>query len=179
MKKTPFISLVMLGLLSLTTQAETLNEGLVKCTKIQNSSARLGCFDELASTAIVSTVTSKKSTSTVSTAKTSVTTPRSTPNFAPVAVDKVANFGLEHIEKPNKSDEDSEIVFVIASLKKDPYGKYRFTFENGQQWKQTDSSRLKVKEGESVLLKKGFMDSVFLKKNKADSNKEMRVKRLK
>ncbi|WP_077284383.1 hypothetical protein [Cognaticolwellia aestuarii] len=178
MKKTPIISLIMLGLLSLTTQAESLNDGLINCTKITNSSARLSCFDKLASVVTSSNISIEKSTTTVSTAKASVAAPRPTPTPSPV-VDKVANFGLEHIEKPNKSDEDAEIVFVIASLKKDPYGKYRFTFENGQQWKQTDSSRLKVRVGESVVLRKGFMDSIFLKQNKADSNKEIRVKRLK
>lgn len=166
----------MLGLLSLSTQAESLNEGLLKCAKVTNSSARLSCFDELASVVTTSSVSKEKSTT--MTAKASVAAPRPAPTPSPV-VDKVANFGLEHIEKPNKSDKDTEIVFVIANLKKDPYGKYRFTFENGQQWKQTDSSRLKVRVGESVLLRKGFMDSVFLKQNKPDSNKEIRVKRLK
>ena len=42
-----------------------------------------------------------------------------------------------------------------------------------------DSTFLKIKLGDSVLLKKGFMNAVYLKKNQPDSNKKINIKRLK
>ncbi len=168
----------MLGLLSLTTQAESLNDGLVKCTKIQNSSARLGCFDELASSAIVSTVTSKKSANVVLTAKAEIKKTSLTSKANDEAI-KAANFGVEHLKHSTVANEDLQIVFTIDKLSKDQYGKWRITFKNGQQWKQMDSTFLKIKLGDSVLLKKGFMNAVYLKKNQPDSNKKINIKRLK
>jgi hypothetical protein len=173
MKKNPIISIAIFGLLSLTTQAETLNEGLVKCTKVEDSLARLVCFDRLAKHTTMPVSTIVKSNKVMPVAKPRV--------VAPVKASKAESFGAEHIRKSHEveEEEESKIVFEIASLQKDPYGKYRFTFKNGQQWKQTDSNQLRVKVGESVLLSKGFMGSIFLKKNDVDSNKKIRVKRLK
>ncbi|AZQ86061.1 hypothetical protein EKO29_19930 [Colwellia sp. Arc7-635] len=172
MKKNPIISLAIFGLLSVTTQAETLNEGLVKCAKIEDSLARLVCFDRLADHTSMPVSTVVKSNKVMPVAKPTVE--------APVKVSKAESFGADHIRKSHEVEkEESKIVFEIASLQKDPYGKYRFTFKNGQQWKQTDNNQLRVKVGESVLLSKGFMGSIFLKKNDTDSNKKIRVKRLK
>jgi len=178
MKKNPLKLIAILSLLSLTAQAETLNEGLVKCTKVEDSLARLVCFDRLAQHATVPVSTIVKSTKAQPVAEPKFVAPAAP--VAPVKVSKAESFGAEHIRKSHEvEEEESKIVFEIASLQKDPYGKYRFTFKNGQQWKQTDNNQLRVKVGESVLLSKGFMGSIFLKKNDTDSNKKIRVKRLK
>ena len=175
MKKIPLKSIAILGLLSLTTQAETLNEGLVKCTKIEDNLARLVCFDRLAKHSAMPVSNIVKSNKVMPVARPKVVAP-----LAPVKVSKAESFGAEHIRKSHDVEkEESKIVFEIASLQKDPYGKHRFTFKNGQQWKQTDSVQLRVKVGESVLLSKGFMGAIFLKKNDVDSHKKIRVKRLK
>ena len=184
MKKNSLISLAMLSLLSLTTQAETLNESLAKCTKIQDDLARLVCFDDLAKQALMSASAARQANVTVPAAKSSIAAIETT--ATPVAKAKVAvapaakkaaEFGAEHLKKSNVVEEDLQVVFTIAKLKKDQYGKWRFTFKNGQQWKQTDDKHLRVKVDESVLLKKGVMGAVYLKKHGA--NKKIRVKRLK
>ena len=171
MNRIVFISFVCVGLVSMSVSADSLNAELAKCAKIQDSLARLVCFDDLAKTASLSPVSEKQSSTSVPIAKKSA-------RIEPI-VSKEANFGAEHLKKTNVSEDDLQVVFVVEKLKKDQYGKWRFTFKNGQQWKQSDSSHFRVKIGESVLLKKGFMDAVYLKKNKADSNKKIRVKRIK
>ena len=172
MKKNPLKSIVILSLLSLTSQAETLNEGLVKCTKVEDSLARLVCFDRLAKHSVMPVNSIVNSNDVEPDAKPKI--------LAAVKVSKADSFGAEHIRKSHDVEKEaSKIVFEIMSLQKDPYGKYRFTFKNGQQWKQTDSNHLSVKVGESVMLKKGFLGAFYLKKNDEDVNRKIRVKRLK
>jgi len=175
MKKKFLISLVTLSLLSLTTQAEAQNKTLAQCAAIEDSLARLVCFDDLAKQPVTPVSEKAEAAIAVPATKTEVVT-------APVAsvAEKAADFGAEHLKKSVVADEEnSQIVFTVAKLKQDPYGKWRFTFKNGQQWKQIDSDRFRVKVGDSVLLSKGVMGSVYLKKNKASSNKEISVKRIK
>lgn len=171
MKKLALISLAFINTLSLSVSAETLKDELTQCVKIQKSLARLACFDELAKAATTPAAIgtgNKKNTSTT------VTTTVSTAKLA-----KEDSFGAEHLKKKNVSAEDLKVVFVVKSLKKNQYGKWHITFNNGQRWQQTDGIHFRIKVGESVLLKKGFMDAIYLKKNKSNSNKKIRVKRLK
>tara|TARA_R110000744_G_scaffold1965_12_gene7712 strand:+ start:1307 stop:1822 length:516 start_codon:yes stop_codon:yes gene_type:complete len=165
------ITLAILTLLSFTTHGETLSTSLATCTKIQENSARLICFDNLAEQAVIPKKVAVKPSTSAATAKVEAL-------MAPAAV-KAADFGAEHLKKPPVAEEDLQVVFMIAKLSKDHYGKWYFTFKNGQQWQQTDSAFLKLTVGDNVLLKKGFMNAVYLKKNSPNSNKKIRVKRLK
>lgn len=175
MIKSPLISLAICSLLSLSTQAETLSESLVQCAKVNDDVERLVCFDDLSKQVNmpVSKVTQSNDTAL------DVSTLAEIDTVTVPAKSKAANFGAEHLKKSNVAEEDLQVVFIVAKLKQDHYGKLRFTFENGQQWKQTDSNHLNVKVGDNVLLKKGFMNAVYLKKNDVDANKKIRVKRLK
>lgn len=175
MKNTALITLVTFALLSLTVQAQTLESSLVQCTKIQESSVRLVCFDDLAEQVVKLTAVPAKPSSKFMAAETKAVTALATPKI----VSKAESFGAEHLKKSNVAEEDLQIVFTVDKISKDHYGKLRFTFKNGQQWQQTDSAFLRVKVGDSVLLKKGFMDAVYLKKNQPDANKKIRVKRQK
>ncbi len=171
MKKSPIISFTMLGLLSLTTQAETLTKNLAQCRVIPNSIERLACFDGLADQTTKAISSTVHSNTALPKAKTSIDRERVT--------SKVDTFGAEHFKKPKMTEEELQIVLTVAKLEKDQYGKLRITFENGQYWKQTDNHHFRLKVGDSVVLKKGMLNSIYLKKNQSDSNKKIRVKRLK
>jgi hypothetical protein len=150
--------------------ADTLSAELAQCAQVQDSLARLVCFDDLAISTKPSSVQEQTSIPT----RVAKITPATVP-----AVSKEASFGAEHLKKLVLTEDERQIVFIIEKLKKDQYGKWRFTFENGQQWKQADSNKFRVKVGERVLLKKGVLNAVYLKKNIANSNKKIRVKRIK
>ena len=175
MKNNALITLAIFVLLSSSVKAQTLDSSLVQCTKIQDSLARLVCFDDLAEQVVKSTTVLAKPSTKIMAAETKAVTTPATPKI----VSKAESFGAEHLKKSSVAEEDLQIVFTVEKISKDHYGKLRFTFKNGQQWQQTDSAFLRVKEGDSVLLKKGFMDAVYLKKNQPDSNKKIRVKRQK
>ncbi|WP_085300155.1 hypothetical protein [Cognaticolwellia mytili] len=170
MKKIALISFAFMSLTSMSANADTLNAELAQCAQVKDSLARLVCFDDLVKSTKSFTAGEQASTSTPVT------------QIAPVAVektDKEASFGAEHLKKSNIPESERQIVFTVEKLTKDQYGQLRFTFKNGQQWKQTDGSHFRVKEGESVLLIKGMLNSIYLKKNITSSNKKIRVKRLK
>jgi hypothetical protein len=175
MNRIHLLTLAILALSSMTAQAtEPLNASVIKCAKIQQDVARLACFDSVAARALLpSHVTDV--------AKTEMKRP-ATAKTKPVpvtAATKAAEFGAEHLKKPALTEEEQQAVFTVEKLTKDPYGKWRLSFKNGQQWKQTDSAYLNIKVGDSVLLKKGFMSAVYLKKNQPNAKKKIRVKRLK
>jgi hypothetical protein len=171
MKNNSIITLTILTLLSLTTKAETLNGSLAQCLKIQDSLARLVCFDDLAEQAVppVNVIAKMDKNSPEAKAETAM---------APTST-KVADFGAGHLTTYKVAEEDQQVVLIVEQLSKDHYDKWRFTFTNGQQWQQTDNDFLKIEVGDSVLLKKGFMSAIYLKKNLPDSNRKIRVKRLK
>jgi len=176
MKNNYLISLAILTFFSFATQAETLNTSLAECANIQESSARLICFDNLAEQAVTPKAATPESA--VTKPSKNVPTAKAEALMAPAAL-KAADFGAEHLKKPPVAEEDLQVVFMIETLSKDPYGRWNFTFKNGQQWKQTDSAFLKLTVGDDVVLKKGFMNAVYLKKNLPNSSKKIRVKRLK
>lgn len=171
------MSLALLVLTSLTAHsvlAKDLSSALKNCGSIDNDIARLVCFDEL--------VKSHQKTIKM---HASDTVPNSvaqqiSPSVQPTAEDKVAKFGAQHLKKtPEEDQQDNEVTFTIAKLSKDPYKRWYITFKNGQRWKQTDETKLRIKVGDSVLLTKGFMSAVYLKKNEKDAKRRIRVKRLK
>jgi len=162
MKNNYLISLAMLILSSMTVQASALNSSIMKCAEIQDSVARLACFDYLAAQEL-------KPSTVAGVNKTAIKTVPAAP--------KTVAFGAEHLKQPKVAEEEQQVVFTVDKLTKDPYGKWRFSFDNGQKWKQTDSTYLNIKIGDSVLLKKGFMNAVYLKKNEPNSSKKIRVKR--
>lgn len=170
MNRIYLITIAILALPSMTAQAtESLNADVAKCAKIQQDVARLACFDNMAAQVLLPSHVADV-------AKTAIKTPAAAPV---VTATKAAEFGAEHLKKPEPAEEERQVVFIIDKLTKDPYGKWRLSFKNGQQWKQTDSAYLNIKVGDSVLLKKGFMSAVYLKKNLPNAKKKIRVKRLK
>jgi hypothetical protein len=167
MKRIAILLFVCLGWVSVSASAGSLKSQLAECAQVQDKLARLICFDNLAQVAKDSISAKKQSVS-------------STPTVVKVpVVSKEESFGAEYLKKPETAEDDLQVTFVVEKINKDQYGNWRFTFKNGQRWKQTDSVGFSVKEGDSVILKKGFLGVVYLKKNKSDSNKKIRVKRIK
>lgn len=170
MKKITLISLACFGFTALSASAGNLKTELAQCAQVTDSLARLVCYDDLVKTTSLPNVSEKAPTVAVPKAKAVPVAP---------ALSKEERFGAEHLKKTNVTEADLQVVFVVDKLKKDQYGKWRFTFKNGQQWKQTDDDYFQVKVGEKVLLKKGFMGAIYLKKTDPSSNRKVRVKRMK
>ena len=128
------------------------------CGQISDSTARLACFDQL---------TTKQSST------------RENPATIQLTAQQVDTFAKEHVEKTadEKANEILSISLTIRKLEKDVRGKWKISFDNGQKWQQKDTTKLKLKQGDKVILTKGALSSVFLRKE--NTNKRMKVKRLK
>ncbi|MFT2089432.1 hypothetical protein [Paraglaciecola sp. 2405UD69-4] len=161
---TPFAAT--LFLVSFTASSSDLINALQECKQVENSLARLQCFDKASQTLPPYPAPSSDKLAT-----------HSEPEKPKQEVAKFSesDFGLEH--KKNLGELAETILATIATIQKDAHKKLIFTFENGQVWKQTDSDRFRAKQGDKVLVKRGLLNSFYL--SKANSNKRIRVTRVK
>ena len=86
-----------------------------------------------------------------------------------------AIFGQEN--KQSTKDIINQIKSTILKVQKDRFGNQTISLANGQVWRQTDSTRLKLKKDQIVIIKRGAMSSFFI--GKEDANKRIRAKRVK
>jgi hypothetical protein len=91
----------------------------------------------------------------------------------------IADFGAEDLER---NDEDADetltrIESVIEDVSENRREIRTFTLTNGQMWRETETSRLRLREGMEIYIEKGLMSAHYL--GKPSSNRRVRVKRVK
>ncbi len=157
----------------------TLVDSLASCKKVPNDAQRLVCFDQLAeihvaplSSAIVN----------VEPVTPEVNVEPATPKVIvePVtAIEQSKSQESKIIDDFSKDDlkKTEEETATISNLKKLIRGQWVIYFKNGQKWQQKDSGKISLKIGDTVRLKKGSMETVYLFKEGGHRN--IRVKRLK
>ncbi|MFB2652507.1 hypothetical protein [Shewanella seohaensis] len=156
-----------------------IEQQLTQCAGITDKLERLVCYDNLAASIQVTTVTNN------TTAPIAVA-PVVTPAAAPVAVATAApvaaaatnvedNFGME-VKRVQENTTD-KIYLDVESIAEDPYGALKITFTNGQVWKQTEGRKFNIKVGEKVFIEKAALGSFLM--GTESRNAKVRVKRLK
>lgn len=165
--------------------AQKITTTIQQCAQEQDDSLRLNCFDLLASQLSVSvTQTPKRAVQPSSTAK--IIAPVSKPKPDIQATSKAAkpeksndDFAKSHLEKTDeeKAAEVTEITAKITQVSKLMRGQLKITLDNGQQWQQKDSGKLRLKVGDEIILETGALNAIYLKK--ANENKRIRVRRIK
>jgi hypothetical protein len=171
---------------------QSLQSDLLDCAQINDSLQRLVCYDNLAKKAQLKTVNkpnkhSNKPEVAVSPSlpaqQKKVVLPTQLVAELPIASDTskakplvsaAENFGQENKKSPK--DLINQIQGKIVKVTKSAYGEQIITLDNGQVWRQTDSVRLKLVEGQSVTIKRGALGSFFISKENA--NKRIRAKRV-
>ena len=131
-----------------------LDDKVKACGNIVQDAARLVCFDQLTDIA-------------------------SSTKIVALTVIQVDEFSKSHIKKTDEeiAKEINSITLTISALSKTVHGQWKLTFKNGQKWLQKDSGRLRLKEGDLVVITKGALGAVYLQKE--NTNKRIKVKRLK
>lgn len=152
--------------------ARGLADEIQACRTKTNNVERLVCYDELAQR--VSVKSSKVKAGIVSQPKPQPDTVVESPLVALDSKEDIKEFGREH--KRSLDKEAQSITSTIVSIKETARGKKIVTLENGSRWQQSDSSRLKIKEGQKVLIKRGMVGAFFLKVD--GLNRTMKVKRI-
>ncbi|MCW8090871.1 hypothetical protein [Alteromonas sp. ASW11-130] len=166
--------------LSAHAQAETIEEALVKCSKVENSLERLVCFDKVVKdvkqySGLEAAIT--RGYQVPNAATRSDTSPRPAPRQPLDIVESAQSatpFGLVAKEKIEEID---EITATVAKVEKAPRGKLIITMADGAIWRQTDSKNYRLKAGDIVQIERGMLGSFFL--SKPDLNVRLKVKRTK
>ncbi|QYJ71052.1 hypothetical protein K0H59_18850 [Shewanella sp. FJAT-51649] len=158
-----------------------IEQQLTQCAGITDKLERLVCYDNLAASIQVTTVTNN---TTAPIAVAPVVTPAAAPaavaTAAPVAVAAAAtnvedNFGME-VKRVQENTTD-KIYLNVESIAEDAYGALKVTFTNGQIWKQTENRKFNLKVGEKVFIEKAALGSFLM--GTESRNAKVRVKRLK
>ncbi|WP_444917731.1 hypothetical protein [Microbulbifer sp. JMSA003] len=84
-------------------------------------------------------------------------------------------FGYE--QKLISEEAPQKIDAKIVDIHIGAHEKRFITLDNGQLWKQNDSSRVFWKVGDSVIIERALLGSFFMKP--ADGGRKLRVKRIK
>ncbi|WP_051686846.1 hypothetical protein [Microbulbifer sp. HZ11] len=88
-----------------------------------------------------------------------------------------AELRFGHEGKDVAEEAPESISATITSAVEGAHGKYTFTLDNGQVWRQTGSGRAIWREGEQITLERGALGSFFMRK--ATGGRSLRVKRIK
>ncbi len=152
------------------TQAANLHDELKTCAKLQDSQTRVVCYDNVVSGIDRYTETAKAAVTTASHSKKlgieTITNQRADHND---------DFGIEHkVVVKAKAD---KLIASVTQAKKSLRGKWIVTLENGQQWKQFDNTKFKLKAGEKVTIERGALNAFYMGKD--DTNKRILIKRSK
>ena len=177
--------IIAISLFAVSLSGQAAEPSLEICAAIEHQVERLACYDTLAGRLPPDT---SKASDTASSAvdpvapKADVILPAA-PAVAPtVSVveptpDSEAIFGLEHKQKPEEERPD-ELRLKWTKKKKDAYGQWIITLENGQVWHQTDSKRFSFRSPEQwVVVSRGVFGGFFL--GEPEHNKQIRVERVK
>ncbi|GGE97959.1 hypothetical protein [Pseudoalteromonas gelatinilytica] len=169
----PFVALLTI---TGTAQANEVNlQALQACTFVENDFNRLLCYDNVMAGKSLSKPATKQqieqpaASSAAPVAAAPVTAAASTQ----IVKTKNEDFGLEHKEVAKVNDD--QISAIVKSVEKAPYGELIIELENGQQWRQVGSDRLKLKVNDTVIIERGIFNSFLLKIE--GQNRMIRVKR--
>jgi len=144
-----------------------LASNLAVCLKIPANEQRLACFDNLA----------RGSVDTLAIASATNAAVKATAPVKSKEAQQIDNFSNQHLKKAPEDSGPNSITSTITKTKQLLRGQWVIYLENGQKWQQKDSTKMKLKVGDSVRLKKGSMGAVYLFKE--GSHRNIRVKRLK
>lgn len=143
-------------------------QALGACRAIADGAARLACYDREAP-ALLQSVEKKE---TVVLDKQAVRkTKRSLFGFT---LPKLPFFG-DGKDDAKEEAEFQQIETSIKTVRNLPYGKFRFTIDDGAVWETTEGINAFPKAGETVVIKKGLMGSYFIRFQGSRAVKGMRV----
>lgn len=154
------LTLVIVLVATFPAQSRDLTKALATCEKISSKTDKQLCFDAVE----LVNQTNKASPNTEQQARLT--------KQEIVKELKQQEFGLNSL-----SGVPSKTSGTIKKVKKNPYGKFTIYLEQGQVWKQKDSSKLKLKKGDQIIIEKAALGSFVLSTEK--SSRKMRVKRVK
>ncbi|TCI02650.1 hypothetical protein EZV61_12680 [Corallincola luteus] len=154
---------------------------LQQCAAISDDAQRLNCYDQLAARTLpdspAAIAPETQPLPAVQPAPGGLAGAPDAPTVMAVEPTAEEKFGLEH-KQAVAEDAPETLTLRISKKKKNAYGKWVLTLENGQVWQQTDSTRYNFNHKDGlVVISRGSVGSFFI--GQPDRNKRIRAKRVK
>lgn len=137
---------------------EAIIQELRSCAAISDDARRLACFD-----AVISTRPLSPDSSPVETVppESAATAPAPGTLAEPETATVDDDFGKEHwVESEDKSP---SLESQVQRVTKSSQGHLVITLTNGQVWKQRNVKNFTVREGDTVVIERGSLNSFFLR----------------
>ncbi len=136
-------------------------QGLIECRQIEELAERVACYDRHVD-----------SQSAIESARKAEASP---------APDAQSLFGKNDavakriVETSLAIDQIVQIEATVTDVQKSAYKKLTVTLDNGQVWRQLDSQPMRLKNGETVIVREASLGSFLLEKQ--SGGRSIRVKR--
>lgn len=148
-------------------------DSLESCARISDDARRLACYDGLAGRVMQGTAVAAAPSPAPATAPEIATAPATAPAAAdappvaatPVAVDRVADFGLSDQARKEREPEKwvESITARVTNVGQTASDRYVITLDNGQVWVQSETNtRAILAPGDTVTIKRAALGSFKL-----------------
>jgi hypothetical protein len=147
----------------------------LECRSVESAEERLACYDEVVDGRNARSVPVAAATAATAAA---ATAPTDSPPAA--AATAAANEAEDSFGLPPMADEDGQIdriEAIVVKVSTSASRKMTLELDNGQTWRQTTSSSLRVSEGDEVVIKRRSFGSHSL--STKGTSRSMKVKRVK
>lgn len=153
--------------------AENTTEALLACADESDDARRLRCFDAV----VAGSRKAPAAPATTAAAAQAALPPAATPPAATAATAPEAGFGARGDIKPDRHEELKELTATVTALGAKAHGELIVTLDNGQVWAEiAPNSKIKVKTGETVKIKRGALGSFSLVAPNGRSSKVTRIR---
>lgn len=180
MHRSKYLATVVLLLTSVNSFASgNLLDQIERCSLMNESEARLTCFDEMAKSVSASKGTAAGSTPSQHSMPASVppAVVQEKAAITPPTPTVAEQFGFENKQKAAAKKETDRLYVDVTSIKKDRLGMLTIYLSNNQIWKQIGTNRYFYKEAQGkAYLERGSMNSFFFSQD--EIKRRIRVKRL-
>jgi hypothetical protein len=148
----------------------------LECRSVESADERLACYDNIVDGRNARSTAVASANIAAATTAAAASTPTDSPPAAAAAATNEAEdeFGL-----PPMADDDEKIdriEAIVVKVSTSSSRKMTVELDNGQTWRQTTSSSLRVSEGDEVIIRRRSFGSHSL--SKEDTSRSMKVKRV-
>jgi hypothetical protein len=161
-------ALLMLACINTGHAAEAEDE-LAACRAIEADAERVACYDAIAHGQVDEQEKENKGVAVV-------------PAAVAVEVASDDEFGkptdddlTRDAEEPESDDDDDELTATVTSVRLYKRDRVVFTLDNGQEWRQSSTSTLRLDVGDEIVIRKGTFGSFNMAKQ--GSSRPMKVRR--
>jgi hypothetical protein len=159
-------------------QPNDLNARLGACRSIGDVQSRVACYDGLVD-GLGAAVTPSAASLRAAAPPPAMAAPAPNPP-APHLPAQANLFGGDDLPPPKREPDAApipdHIIAKASAVRTDAAGLVIVTLDNGQTWRQTDGSALRVKPGAEVKIRSGLMGSYLM--SLASGNRSVRAKRI-